>query len=177
MTDENKSILSDPMRENDLPTIGDQEESKLSEEQVCASAPPVSEAENAVISEKQAKAAFCKSPRAVGYVFFALAALSFLFFAIISVPFIEIVFRKAQAADIGEAFGQIFGSIFSLVFMIILAIPVTIFSILSAIRFGRAIGCADEKKKKITYIVIFSLSLLFLLYEAVLATATGILAH
>lgn len=125
------------------------------------------------VSAKERKRAFYKGPRAVSYVLFAIAAALFFTFAMFTVPFAELFFTKLTSPDLGEALGQVFGIIFMIPIMFIVGIPLFLFSLLSAINFGRGIGVAEVKSKKILYIVLFVLSLLFLLFEIALAIAAG----
>ena len=108
-----------------------------------------------------------KGPKPASYVFFALAVLTFIPFIILTMPFLSILFDKT-AQDLGEALGKVFGMLFTIIFMFVTGIPNFIFSLLSTIFFGTAIGKSDPKKKVKT-IVFFALSLALLIAVVTIA--------
>ena len=99
-----------------------------------------------------------------GFVFFVLSILTFGAFLFFTIPFLQIFFNQ-NAKDLGEALGKVFGLMFTIVFMVLTGIPHLIFSLVSTILFGTAIGKTD-KPDKTKAIIFFAISL-FLLVAAV----------
>ena len=130
-------------------------------------ADPIEEPTPQNLPSENALCAVKKGPKKASYVFFVLAVLTFIPFIFLTMPFLG-AFFDSSPEDLGEALGKVFGLLFVIIFMVITGIPNFIFSLLSTIFFGTAIGKTDPKRKVKT-IVFFAISLALLIAVVTIA--------
>ena len=110
------------------------------------------------VSEKERKKALGGGSKVAAFIFFAIAALVFGFFLVMSAAFLDELFSSTGTKDPGEALGSVIAIIFTAPFMFFSAAPSLLFTIIATRLLRRIQGSSDNEKVNVTFKVFLIIS-------------------